>query len=329
MSRVLVLAPAFHGYGRAIAHALGRRGHSTAVHAYDAHESLAAKAGHQLVRLLPQQVDTRRVTAAAIAAVSEHHPDVVVVVKGDVLGPDLWQAVDERRMARVLWLYDELRRTRWSTGGLEVVGPIASYSPLDVADLTARGLSARFLPLAYDTDLDRAAPSSVRRDEVTFIGARYPGREQTLVSLHRAGIPVRAYGRDWSGHLVDRLRTHDLRRPAIPSERDVDRGVAYAVMAASAATLNLHSDQDGFTMRTFEVCGVGGVQLIDRADVGGLYDDGSELASWSSVDELVALAQRARVDRAWADGLRTAGRARTLAEHTFDHRVAVLEELWC
>jgi spore maturation protein CgeB len=249
-------------------------------------------------------------------------------VKGDILGADFWRALEERRLPRVLWLYDELRRTRWADGGLEGVGPVASYSPLDVRSLAATGVEARLLPLAYDRDLD-LPPSRVRRDEVSFVGARYPVRERTLLELGRAGIPVRAYGRDWSGHPVDRLRTWDWHRPDIPAERDVDRRTAYEVMAASAATLNLHTDQDGFTMRTFEACGVGAVQLVDRSDLEGLYDDGTELASWRTVEELVELCQRARVDRAWSDKLRAGGRARTLAEHTFDHRVAVLEELWC
>ncbi len=90
----------------------------------------------------------------------------------------------------------------------------------------------------------------------------------------------------------------------------------------------MHTDQDGFAMRTFEACGAGAVQLIDRPDLAGLYDDGVEVATWSSLEQLVELSERARVDRAWADGLRAAGRKRTLAEHTFDHRVAVVEELW-
>jgi spore maturation protein CgeB len=99
-------------------------------------------------------------------------------------------------------------------------------------------------------------------------------------------------------------------------------------MAASAATVSMHTDQDGFAMRTFEACGSGAVQLIDRPDMAGLYDDGVEVATWSSLEQLRELAERARVDRAWADGLRVAGRRRTLAEHTFDHRVAVVEQLW-
>ena len=160
------------------------------------------------------------------------------------------------------------------------------------------------------------------------MGARYPDRERTLVGLQGAGIPVRAYGRDWSHHLLDRVRTWQWSRPDLPSERDVDRGTAYAVMAASAATVNMHTDQDGFSMRTFEACGSGAVQLVDRTDLAGLYDDGVELATWATLEELVELSRRARVDHAWTDRLREAGRRRTLAEHTFDHRVADLERLW-
>ena len=38
-------------------------------------------------------------------------------------------------------------------------------------------------------------------------------------------------------------------------------------MAGARANVNIHGDQDGFTMRTFETCGVGALQLVDRADV--------------------------------------------------------------
>jgi spore maturation protein CgeB len=140
-------------------------------------------------------------------------------------------------------------------------------------------------------------------------------------------VPVRAFGRQWSRHPWDRVRTWDLRRPDLPAGRDLDRASAYAVMADAVATLNIHGDQDGFTMRTFEACGVGGVQLIDRADVTHLYEPGVELATYGCDDELLDLCRRAQRDRAWTESLRVAGRRRTLADHTFATRVAVLEEL--
>ena len=141
-------------------------------------------------------------------------------------------------------------------------------------------------------------------------------------------MDVKAYGRAWSKHWWDRARTWSWHRPAIPSGRDLDRSHAYGVMAGARASLNLHGDQDGFTMRTFEACGVGGLQIVDRADVDSLYDPGSELLVFNSTQELVELAERAGTEPQWAQAIAQAGRKRTLAEHTFAHRVQALEARW-
>ena len=334
MTKVLVVTPAFHGYGDSIGNALRRRGHQVVVHPYDAHVTAWQKARHKLTVELPGQLGVDRRAASAqratddtLRALDTARPDVVLVIRGDLLEERFWDRLERDRLPVVLWLYDEVRRMRYDTDTLRRPRAVTSYSPLDVAWLTEGGVPAHHLPNAFDRDSADVRPLA-RRDEISFVGARYPDRERTLVGLHAAGVPVRAYGRDWSRHPVDRLRTWGWHRPDLPAERDIDRDTAYAVMAASAATVNMHTDQDGFAMRTFEACGAGAVQLIDRPDLAGLYDDGVEVATWSSLEQLVELSERARVDRAWAEGLRAAGRKRTLAEHTFDHRVAVVEELW-
>ena len=332
--RVLLVSPAFHGYDAALGAAFTARGHEVVTHRYDHHPDLASRLHHHLRHELPGRLGVsqgRRLRAAttdaAIRALREARPDVVVVLKGDRFTPDFWQALDDSGLPRVLWLYDELRRTDHDVAQLADVGPIATYSSLDAIALRAQDIEATLLPLAYD---HRCLPSPHTEwlDQVVFVGARYPNRETALVSLVAAGVPVQAYGRDWSGHPVDRLRTWAPRRPPVPGGRDLPRVDAYRRMAQAAAALNLHGDQDGFTMRTFEACGVGAVQLIDRVDLGGLYDPGVELAPFASLDELVELVGRARTDLTWSAGLREAGRRRTLAEHTFDHRAAILEQLW-
>jgi spore maturation protein CgeB len=202
---------------------------------------------------------------------------------------------------------------------------VASYSPLDVAELRAAGIDAHHVPLAFDpARADPPEPS----DEVVFIGARYPNREDLLLDLADRGVPVRAYGRDWSTRTVDRLRSWSWRRPDVPAWPEVPRPRAGAIMAGALATLNVHGDQDGFTMRTFEAAGVGGLQLIDRADVDALYDPGVEVLPFADAAEAAELARRARVDRTWAVGVAEAARARTLAEHTFVHRTRALAALW-
>lgn len=327
--RLLVLSPVFHGYWRSIDRAFTGLGYAVTTVAYDAHQGAVRRARAKVAHDLPERLggsDTRRralQTARAVEAVRAVDPDVVLVVKGDAFDGGFWDLVADRR--RALWLYDELRRTAHTDASLAAAGPVASYSPDDVRTLAARGLTAVHVPLAHDPDVPFTPRAS---DEVVFVGARYPAREALLTALAGDGIPVRAHGRDWSGHPIDRLRTWRLHQPRVPHGRDLPRDEAYAVMAGARATLNVHGDQDGFTMRTFEACGVGALQLVDRADVSRHYDPGVEVAVFDSPGEAAELARRAASDRPWAQTMRAAGRARTLAEHTFVHRARALESLW-
>ncbi len=335
--RLLVVSPNFHGYWRSIERAFTELGYAVTTHRYDERPARLARVGAKVRHELPARIGLTRFglgdpgdlvagrTAAALAALDAVDPHRLLVVKGDTLGAAFWDEVDRRKIPRVLWLYDELRRVRHEVP-IERLGPIASYSAADTGALQERSFTVAHVPLAFDPTMTPTQPP--RTDEVVFVGARYPARERLLVGLAEAGVPVRAYGRDWSGHLVDRVRTWDLHRPSIAAGRDLPRPEAYAVLAGAAAALNIHGDQDGFTMRTFEACGVGGLQLIDRADVTELYTPGEHLEVFGGPAELTALADRALRDRPWSDRLRAAGRAHTMAQHTFVHRARALEALW-
>ena len=141
-------------------------------------------------------------------------------------------------------------------------------------------------------------------------------------------MPVHAWGRDFSRHVIDRARTFSWRRPAIASSREVPLERAYQIHAEAAAAVAIHGLQNGHAMRTFEIPGMGGVQLVDRDDVDQFYEVGTEVAVWHDIDELTDLARRALHDTAWAERMREAGRRRTLAEHTFDHRLEKVDALW-
>lgn len=326
--RLLLVSPGFHGYWRSIADALERRGYAVSTHVYDA-QTAWGRVAHKLGSELPQRLGREPLgstgeTDRARANLESLRPDVLLVIKGDALGAEFWAAAQDVPR-RGLWLYDELRRTTHTDDTLGAAGAIASYSPHDVVELARRGHGAIHVPLAHDPHLAFTERPS---DEVVFVGARYPRREGLLTDLAALEIPVRAYGRDWSRHPFDRLRTWRLRTPAVAHGRDLDRGQAYGAMAGARATLNIHGDQDGFTMRTFEACGVGALQLLDRADVTPFYEPGTEVVVFASAEEAAEQAQRATRDPLWASGIREAARARTLAEHTFDHRAATLEQLW-
>ena len=332
--KVHLVSPAFHGYWASIAAALEAAGHTVTTVTYDHNARLGDRVWHHLRHELPRRARVgrhrglaRAQTEVATQSVRAIRPDAVVVVKGDTLQEEFWACLDDLELPRVIWLYDEVRRTRWDLDRLARSGPVATYSPLDDANFRAAGIDSRWLPLAFDHRLVEP-DERTRNDEVVFVGARYASRERILTMLSDSGVPVRAFGRDWSTHPVDRLRTWQWHRPDVPGGRDLSRRHAYLEMAAAVAALNMHGDQDGFTMRTFEASGVGGLQLVDRPDVAGLYEPGVELLTWAEDEELVELCARATRDRPWAEAIRKAGRRRTLVEHTFDHRIAVLAQSW-
>lgn len=332
MRRLLLVTPSFHEYWRPIAKAFTQLDYDVVVHPYD-HASKAEKVFNKLRYELPGKVRGRAVhlspelvTRRAIKMLRTSAPSHVLVVRGDALTEEFWQAVSHSGASRLLWLYDELRRMTYPSGLIERWTPVASYSAADVAELRARGVSAEYVPLAFDPGVALGPPRP--SDEFTFIGARFARREALLESLQIAGLPVRCYGRDWSSHWIDRLRTYRFSRTQFPAGRDLALAEAWSVMRDSLGTLNIHGDQDGFTMRTFEACGAGAVQLIDRSDVAEFFEPGKEILTFDSPEALVERAKAVAARPQDYVGLRERAQARARAEHTFWHRARKLEQLW-
>lgn len=328
-----MIAPAFHGYGEAIARAFTEIGHDADFFAYDGLADVRAKVRNKLTVELPTQLrmargadlGSRRATERALGALRAFRPERVVVVRGDALDSRFWSELVERGTPTTVWLYDELERMSHDIEHLRSVAAVMTYSPGDALSLAADGIRASTLPLAFDTSL-RFSPRHA--EEIVFVGAAYASRVEALMSLHGGGVPIRAYGRDWSHAPFDRLRTWKLHRPDLPWGREIDRATGYGIMAGAAATLNLHGVQDGFTMRTFEACGAGALQIIDRDDVSMHFDIGVELVAFGSPEELLELSRRAMRDRPWRASIAAAGQRRALAEHTFVHRARVIASSW-
>ncbi|WP_067781965.1 CgeB family protein [Actinomyces vulturis] len=332
MKKLLILSPGFHGYWKAYESAFTRRGYNARTVCYDTLATLSDKFHHKLTIELPQKFgqDTREKQAREVSAKVAQHvrdvkPELVLVIRGDLLRDSFWEAVNDVGARPITLVYDEVARMTMSYEELMSHGPVASYSQHDTAEFTKRGARTVHVLDAYDATLPFTSTPS---QNVVFIGARYGQRAPLLETLHRSGVNVAAYGREWSHHPFDLARTWFSPRPSIPAFRDIPRDRAYGIQAGALASLNVHENQDGFTMRTYEIPGVGGVQLIDRDDVSDLYDPGTEVLVFHSPEELVELAQRLKKEPAWANSIREAGQKRTLAEHTFDHRIPVLESLW-
>ncbi|WP_298745150.1 glycosyltransferase [uncultured Microbacterium sp.] len=323
--KALLISPVFHGYWSAFAAALEALDFDVTVHCYDAPGVRNALAHRAPGSALAARVRATA-TDAAVRSLAAADPDVVLVVKGDALGTNWWQALAQSRARSALWLYDELGRMRYDDATIGSVDRVFSYSSGDARALRGRGIDADVLPDGFDSLTPFRARWSNR---TSLIGARYAERERLLRVLSDAGEAVEAYGREWSRSPWDVLRTARWRGAGVPAHGDIDRATYYGVMAGSTATLNIHGDgHDGFSMRTYEAPGVGALQIIDRADVAQHYEVGVETLVFQSDDELVDHVRRSRRDERWARGIREAGRRRTLAEHTIVHRMRKVREAW-
>ncbi|MDO5662926.1 MAG: hypothetical protein Q4G40_09535, partial [Brachybacterium sp.] len=281
--RLLLITPSFHTYWASIRDALQRRGHHVDVIRYDAYDTVLEKTRLKATVELPARLhlpgdplgrERTRTTDRVIERFQELHPDGVIVIKGDLLDARFWDALGQT--PRILWLYDDLHRHDYDLPFLRQIGPVISYARSEADTLRSAGVNATVIPNAFDPH--RVTRSARRSGEVAFVGAGYPERYAILTRLAEAGLPVHAYGRDFSRHLFDRARTFSWHRPPITTSRGVPLERAYEVVGAAAAAVNIHGQQAGHAMRTFEIPGMGGVQLVDRADVAQFYDVGEEVA---------------------------------------------------
>lgn len=334
MKRVLVVSPSFHGYSTAISRAFESLGYDVEEFCYDLVKSPREKAWNKLRHELPGKLrgaeslmSAETITQRAIQVLRETKPDLVLVIRGDIFLESFWEEAHAGSRPVLVWMYDEMRRTAFDQSMVSQYAKIATYSSLDTEALQACGIDATHVPLAYDS-LGSITNNIPAAGVISFIGAPFEKRTYALQLLASEGLPIQAWGRGWSDHPVDRARTWRLQRSGIPNGRDVAGSDALGIMRHSAATLNIHGDQDGFTMRTFEACGVGAIQLIDRSEVSRYYEPGRELLVFENDEELIEHARRVLARPSDFTAMRAYAQDRTLAEHTLIHRAQVLETLW-
>lgn len=334
MSKLLIISPRFHGYYASVARGFEQIGYDVETYCYDAVRSAGEKAWNKIRHELPAQLgrgdghlSVDRVVRRTLGAVRSGRWDHVLVIRGDIFPEPFWAEVAAIVPDVGVWIYDEIRRTAFDPKMVSTYALIATYSRDDATSLSSEGICTIHVENAFDPHR-RPSTTNLGENVFSFIGAPFDRRTSALTEMHEAGLPVRAWGRGWSDHPLDMLRTWRRTSLGIPSGRDVPYADALAIMRNSLATLNIHGDQDGFTMRTFESSGWGALQIVDRPDVAPLYEPGREILVYETLDELLEIAERVRrAPDDFAD-VREDARRRTLAEHTFAHRARLLETLW-
>lgn len=188
-----------------------------------------------------------------------------------------------------------------------------------VAKFCAVGLPADLMHEAMNPDWHQPLETSSHPDtgSVVVAGSYYGYRQIMIDRLEACNIPLALYG----------PRPPRWSRPSVQAGhrgKYIVKDEKSRAFHAGLACLNSTALSEGNSLncRAFEICGTGGLQLIeDKSAVADCFDPGHEVLTYRSVDEICAYLDRARKDPDWARSIREAGLARARAHHTYRHRL--------
>jgi spore maturation protein CgeB len=248
-------------------------------------------------------------------------PDVVLIVKGSPIEPDIVRRIRAATGALVvnffpdnpLWTmpfqqiepYDLFfTKERYALRQLEMVGLRNLYY------LPMYCVPALHHPVALGED-----EAAALRGTIALVGACYPYRERLVREL--VDYPIRVWGPGWR-------RTDPKIAPRVAGGF-LEGRAKLAVYCGATLSLNPHhpmNDVVGVNTRAFELAAAGACQVVDLKDeLSHLFKPGEEVVAFRDLPEL---RRQLTYYLAHPDEARAIGdnaRRRALAEHTARHRI--------
>ncbi|MBM4186963.1 MAG: glycosyltransferase [Gemmatimonadetes bacterium] len=185
-----------------------------------------------------------------------------------------------------------------------------------VGRLRAAGRRADFLPLGFDPEFYTPVPVSGPPIPIVFVGSAEPLRDAALAKLDGLGLEVWGPGRPRGPLFGKRLVTTYCRAE-----------IALNIHQFFGEPADLGRYGTGANQRVFELAGIGAPQLCDaKADIAASFEEDREIVLFRTPDELREKALRLLADHQWRARLAAGARARAVAQHTWQHRLAELFE---
>jgi spore maturation protein CgeB len=285
-------------------------------------------------RALPglDRLDRRRLNRAFLRALRRARADVAIVNQGMLLRPGTIREARASGVRCINWFSDypaEFEQGLLAAPAYDAFFLGSSYAA--GRHRAAGHTHAAWLPFACDPGVHRPSgpgdppPPCDPRGRIVLVGSHYPERQVLL--RHLDGLPVDVFGPGWERAASDPHVGPMIRGGALRPE--AWRGL----FSSAAAVLNIHYGAFGppgvsgemANTRLFEVAACGGAQVVDRrADVLRLFREGTEIAAFSSGEELRARVLALLSDPEGGRRLGRAARTRACASHTYVDRARVL-----
>jgi spore maturation protein CgeB len=272
---------------------------------------------------LPIRLINRDLIRNALA----YKPELVLIDAGELIYPETLSEIKKRSHAKIAtWLLDDPFSQCWKNviKSMPIYDFIFVFDPHYVDKFKQQGAAfVEYLPCACDPDIHKSfvlsqEESKELSSQLCFVGSVTSARIPVLKELCEFDLGIWTYS-------LNRLKED-------PSLLGHYRGFAWGelmskVFNASRIVFNLHHPQtaQGVNMKTFEIAGCAGFQLVDkRAQLNNLFEIGKEIVCFENIQDLKELI-RYYLDRPQERKL-IAVRAQQRAhrEHTYKQRLSRL-----
>lgn len=252
----------------------------------------------------------------AIAQARRWHPDVILAPTAQVSQAGLAELRRTGSGALVAWWGDPPTNMRRMGLAHHAWDLILFKDSAAVDKYRLLGLNAHLLHEAMNPLWHRplAACSS---GEVVVAGNCYGFRQSLVSALIARGEDVALYGGRPPAWSLPEIRRLHRGRYIVREEKS-------KIFGQGLACLNSFSVAEGNSVncRAFEIAGAGGLQVIEhRPAIESCFENGKEVLSFRTLEELKSHLDRARRFPADVTRIREAGARRALAEHTYRDRL--------
>jgi spore maturation protein CgeB len=287
------------------------------------HEERQAKVQAPLMRFLGE---------LAVLKAEDFYPDLVLAMAQAPLDRRAINDLKKLGAKTAFWFVEDFRQMRYFT---EIAASYDYFFHIQgqeiISLLDGLGANHCFLPVAAHPPCHHPLGLSPQQKKnlgapVGFMGAAYPNRVTILTRLLERGLPLKIWGVDWPAHGVLGAALQDNR---YISSQEVVR-----IYNSCPVILNLHSSPwaqtpiggvDFINPRTFEIGACNGFQLVDKAPgLENFFTEGTEIATFSSEDELLEKADFYLKHPALRESMAAAAREKVLSRHTYYHRMEKL-----
>ncbi len=255
----------------------------------------------------------------AVAQIREFRPDVLYCQDLSLFPPDVLHQLKKDVKLIVGQIACPLPPESFIKG----YDLILTSFPHFVPRLQKMGVASEYFRIGFGTRVLEKLGSVTKDVDASFVGgiSRHHGKAIPVLEYLARNTPMQFFG-----YGADALDRHS---PIIARHHGEVWGLEmYRALARSRITLNRHinvAENNANNMRLFEATGVGTMLLTDRKDnLGELFEIDKEIVCYSSQEEAAELIRHYLAHPEQAEAIAKAGQARTLREHTYQHRIEEL-----